>query len=72
MSVNEIDGMVHGAEGSGSTPLGKAAEGMHLAGSAIATGGVAIILAAIAIPVSIGLGTAWGIRALTRRLQGRR
>lgn len=49
---------------------GSALEAMHLVGSTIVTGGVAVVLTAIAIPVSLGMGMAWGARTLGRKLKG--
>jgi hypothetical protein len=72
MSVEGLDQSISTAEGSGSEPASaKAVETLHLAGSSIVTGGVAALLALIAIPVSIGLGAAWGARAVARRLRGK-
>lgn len=72
MSVEGLDRTVSPGEGSGSEPVSeKAVETLHLAGSSIVTGGVAAILAVIAIPVSIGLGAAWAVRAAARRLRGK-
>lgn len=72
MSVEGLDRTVSPDEGSGSDPVSeKAVEALHLAGSSIVTGGVAAILAVIAIPVSIGLGAAWAARAVAHRLRGK-
>lgn len=49
----------------------EAAEAAHLAGSAVVTGAVAVLLAVIAIPVSVGLGIAWSAKAIARRIQGK-
>lgn len=72
MSVESLDRTATPGEGSGSEPVSeKAAETLHLAGSTIVTGGVAALLAVIAIPVSIGLGAAWAFRTAARRLRGK-
>ena len=72
MSIEGLDRTVPPGEGSGSDPVSeKAVETLHLAGSSIVTGGVAALLAVIAIPVSIGLGAAWAVRAAARRLRGK-
>jgi len=69
MSGKRLDPAVPEADRSGTNPVSeKTAEGLHLAGSAIVTGGVAVLLAAIAIPVSLVLGA----RAAVRRLWGNR
>lgn len=49
---------------------GQAVEAAHLIGSGVLTGGIAIALTLIAIPVSLGMGLAWGARTLARRVQG--
>ena len=73
MSIEGLDRTVPPGENSGGEPVSAtAAEALHLAGSSIVTGGVAALLAVIAIPVSIGLGTAWAVRAAARRLRGKR
>ena len=48
----------------------QAVEAAHLAGSALVTGAVAVILTVVAIPVSIGLGLALGTKKLLRRGRG--
>lgn len=45
-------------------------EAVHLVGSGLVTGVVALVLTAIAIPVSLGMGLAWGARALASRVRG--
>lgn len=73
MSVEGYDRTISPREGSGGEPVAeKAAETLHFAGSTIVTGGVAALLAVIAIPVSIGLGAAWAVRAAARRLGGKK
>lgn len=73
MSVEGYDRTITPREGSGSEPVSeKAAETLHLAGSTIVTGAVAALLAVIAIPVSIGLGAVWAVRAAARRFGGGR
>jgi cytochrome c oxidase assembly factor CtaG len=47
------------------TLVQSAGEAVHMAGSAVVTGGVAAVLLLIAVPVSIGMG----LRALSRRLR---
>ena len=49
---------------------GGAIEAVHLVGSTIVTGGVAVVLTAVAVPVSLGMGMAGGVRALGRKLWG--
>lgn len=64
----------HGARSPGTdaaAPAGQAAEAAHMIGSAVVTGGVAAVLVLAAIPVSIGLGMAWGLRALRGKAGGR-
>jgi hypothetical protein len=73
MGVNGLEGTVPAEESSARGPVAdKAAEGLHLAGSAIVTGGVAALLAVIAIPISIGIGVAGGVRSIARRSRGER
>lgn len=48
-----------------------ATEAAHLAGSALVTGAVAVLLTAIAIPVSVGMGIAWSAKAITRRVRSK-
>jgi len=73
MGVNGLEGTVPADESSPRGPVAdKAAEGLHLAGSAVITVGVAALLAVIAIPVSIGIGVAWGVRSIARRARGER
>lgn len=52
-------------------PAGQPAEAVHYIGAAILTGGVAVVLAVVAIPLSLGLGAKWCVRALTRKLRGK-
>jgi hypothetical protein len=67
MSGERLDPIVPEADRSGTDPvLEKTAEGLHLAGSAIVTGTIAVLLAVIAIPVSLVLGA----RAAVRRMRG--
>ena len=69
MSGERLDPTLPEVDCSGADPVSeKAAEGLDLAGSAIVTGGVAVLLAAIAIPVSLVLGAG----AVLRRLRGNR
>ena len=49
----------------------QAVEAAHLIGSGVLTGGIAIALTIIAIPVSLGMGLAWGARAIARHVQGK-
>lgn len=62
---------VQKAEGkeAGAAQAEKAAEAAHVAGSAVVTGAVAAVLAFVAIPVSVGLGIAWGVKTLARRVR---
>lgn len=72
MSVKELHGTVPSGENSRSVPVSnKAAERLHLVGSMIVTGGVAALLAVIAIPISLGLGAAGGARSAVRRMRRR-
>src|SRR3546814_2913118 len=48
-------------------PVSQAVEAMHMAGSAVVTGGVAAVLIVVAIPVSLGLGIAWGARSIGKK-----
>lgn len=48
----------------------EATEAVHLAGSAVVTGAVAVLLTVIAIPVTLGLGVVLGAKALVRRVRG--
>src|SRR3546814_7873916 len=48
-------------------PVSQAVEAMHMAGSAVVTGGVAAVLIVVAIPVSLGLGIAWGARSIGQK-----
>src|SRR3546814_5681520 len=45
-------------------PVSQAVEALHMAGSAVVTGGVAAVLIVVAIPVSLGLGIAWAARSI--------
>ncbi|MBK5265368.1 MAG: hypothetical protein JJE34_09085 [Alphaproteobacteria bacterium] len=56
--------------GNAATPTAQAEEAVHLAGSAVVTGGVAAMLLLVAVPVSIGLGVLWGVQSLGKRLRG--
>lgn len=47
-----------------------ATEALHMAGSAIVTGGIAVVLTAVAIPISLGMGVAWGVRSIAKKLRG--
>jgi hypothetical protein len=49
-------------------PADQMTEAVHMIGSALVTGGIAAILVLAAIPVSIGLGARWGLRAAGKRL----
>src|SRR3546814_4712182 len=48
-------------------PVSQAVEAMHMAGSAVVTGRVAAVLIVVAIPVSLGLGIAWGARSIGKK-----
>ncbi|MBB4640194.1 hypothetical protein [Rhizorhapis suberifaciens] len=57
-------------QAAGTAKAGIAVEAVHLAGSALVTGGLAVVLTAIAVPVSVGMGVTWGVRTLAKKLRG--
>lgn len=73
MTVKDVVTVKDAAGASKSQPKalpGQAAEAAHMIGSTAVTGGVAIALTIIAIPVSLGMGLAWGVRSIARRVRG--
>jgi hypothetical protein len=58
------------SQGQPTDAAGQAVEAAHLIGSGVLTGGIAVALTLIAIPVSLGVGLAWSARAIVRRVQG--
>lgn len=50
----------------------QAVEAAHLIGSGVLTGGIAIVLTVIAIPVALGLGLARGAKSIAQRVRGGR
>lgn len=70
--TNDNAGAATGASQAQPTDAAKqAAEAAHLIGSGVVTGGIAIALTLIAIPVSLGMGLAWSAREIAKRVQGR-
>lgn len=71
MSVKEVSLAQKAERKNTAVQSEQAAEAAHLAGSAVVTGAVALVLTVVAIPVSAGLGIAWGVKALARRVRRR-
>ncbi len=70
MTSDNADAPSRASQGQPADAAGQAVEAAHLVGSGVLTGGIAIALTLIAIPVSLGMGLAWGARAIVKRVQG--
>ncbi|MCI4592672.1 hypothetical protein MOK15_21680 [Sphingobium sp. BYY-5] len=74
MQIDGLDGSISAGGNSGTSGAdaaqNKAAEKVHIAGSTIATAGIAAVLVVVAIPVSLGLMTSWLAKAVARKMSG--
>ena len=70
MTNDDTGTATRASQGQPEDAAGQAVEAAHLIGSGVLTGGIAIALTLIAIPVSLGMGLAWSARAIARRMQG--
>lgn len=70
MTNDHASAATRAGQGQPADAAGQAVEAAHLIGSGVLTGGIAIALTLIAIPVSLGMGIAWGARAIAKRVQG--
>ena len=71
MISDNADAATRASQGQPADVAGQAVEAAHLIGSGVLTGGIAVALTLIAIPVSLGMGMAWGARAIAKHMQGK-
>ena len=62
MTSDNADAATRASQGQPADAAGQAVEAVHLIGSGVLTGGIAVALTLIAIPVSLGMGLVWSAR----------